>query len=60
MLLLLGLLLVSDYTSPVFDGPSGIHVGYGIEINGRFEAERPPTSAGLPSAGRAANFVPYV
>ena len=32
----------------------------GISISGRFEAERPPTSAGLPSGGRVATFVPYV
>ena len=28
----------------------------GVSINGRFEAERPPTSAGPPSGGRAAFF----
>ena len=39
-------------------GPSGICVGWGIEINGRFEAERPPTSVGPPSGGRTATFVP--
>ena len=42
------------------NGPSGIRVGWGIEINGRFEAERLPTSVGQPSGGQAATFVPYV
>ena len=41
-------------------GPSGIRLGWGIEINGRFEPERPPTSVGPPSGGRTATFVPYV
>ena len=36
----------------------GIRVGWGIETNGRFEAERPPTSVGPPSGGRAALFSP--
>ena len=39
-------------------GPSGIRVGWGIETNGRFEAERPPTSVGPPSGGRAAFLSP--
>ena len=39
---------------PGFCWPSGLRVGWGIEINGRFEAERPPTSAGPPSDERAA------
>ena len=42
------------HTSPAFAGLSGIHVGWGIEINGKFEAERPPATTGLPSGGRAA------
>ena len=29
------------YTSPGFAGLSGIRAGWGIKINGRFEAERP-------------------
>ena len=41
-------------------GPSGIRVGWVIEINGRFEAERPPASAGPPLGGQAATSVPYV
>ena len=41
-------------------GPFGIRVGWGIETNGRFEAERLPTSVGPPSGERAAPFVPYV
>ena len=45
---------------PAFAGPSGIRVEWGIEINGRFEAERPPASVGPPLGGRAATFVPYV
>ena len=40
--------------------PSGIRAGGLIEINGRFEAERPPVLAGPPSGGRAASSVPYV
>ena len=39
-------------------GPSGIRVGWGIETNGSFEAERPPTSAGPPSGERAAFLSP--
>ena len=41
-------------------GASGIRAGWGIEINGRFEAERPQSSIEPPSGGRVANFVPYV
>ena len=41
-------------TSLAFAGPSGIRIRWGIEINGRFEAERPPALAGLPSGGQAA------
>ena len=47
-------------TNLAFAGSSGILAGWGIEISGRFEAERPPASAGPPSGGRAANNVPYV
>ena len=36
------------FTSMAFAGPSGIRAGWGIEINGRFEAERPPASSGQP------------
>ena len=32
----------------------------GVSINGRFEAERPPASAGPPLGGQAATSVPYV
>ena len=32
-------------------GPSGICAGLGIEINGKFKAERPPASAGPPLGG---------
>ena len=39
-------------------GPAGIRVGWSIVINGRFEAERPPTSAGRPWGGRAATLIP--
>ena len=42
-----------------FTGPSGIRVGWDIEINGLFVAERPLVSAGPPSGGKAATFVPY-
>ena len=42
-------------TSPAFAGLSGIRVGWGIEINGRFVAERPPALVGW-----AATFVPCV
>ena len=38
-------------------GPSGIRAGWGIEINGRFEAERSPASAGPPSGWRAATLI---
>ena len=42
---------LSIYILPcLLAGPSGIRVG----TNGRFEAERPPTSVGLPSGERAA------
>ena len=34
-------------------GPSGIRAGWGIEINGRFDAKRPP-----PLGGRAAKLTP--
>ena len=48
------------FNSPAFAGPSGIRVGWGIDINGRYETESPPTSVGPPSGGRATTFVPYV
>ena len=34
----------------------GIRAGWGIEINGKFEAERPPSSVGPPSVGRPATL----
>ena len=46
------------YFPGLLAGPSGIRVG--VSNNGRFEAERPPTSVGPPSGGRAATFVLYV
>ena len=49
---------IIDNTSLALAGPSGIRAGWGIEINGRFEAERPPPSAGPPSGGRAATLTP--
>ena len=39
-------------------GPSGICTRWGIEVNGRFEVERPSASVGPPSGGRAATFIP--
>ena len=48
------------YFPGLLAGPSGIRVGWGIETNGRFETERPPTSVGPPSGGRTASSVPYV
>ena len=39
-------------------GPSGIRVRWGIETNGRFETEKPPTSVGPPSGGQAAFLSP--
>ena len=35
-------------------------VSDGVSNNGRFEAERPPTSVGPPSGGQAATFVLYL
>ena len=43
-------------TSLALAGPSGIRAGWGIEINGIFEAKRPPISAGPPSGGRTATM----
>ena len=40
--------------------PFGWAVEWGIETNGRFEAERPPISVGPLSGGRTASSVPYV
>ena len=57
-ILLRTLYFLGLYTSPAFAGLSGIRAGWGIEINGRFEAERLPVSAGPPSAGRAATVTP--
>ena len=45
-------------TSLALAGLYGIHAGWGIEINGRFEAERPPALAGSASDGRAAILTP--
>ena len=47
-------------TSPAFWLGLLAFVSDGVSINGRFEDERPPTSVGPPSGGRAATFVPYV
>ena len=49
---------IHTYTYPAFAGPSGIRAGWGIETNGRFEAERPSALAGPPSGGRAAFMTP--
>ena len=46
------------YTFPGFAESFGIRARWGIEINGRFEAERPPVSAGPSSGGRAATLIP--
>ena len=46
------------HTSLTLAGLSGIHAGWGTEINGRFEAKRSPALAGLPSAGWAATLTP--
>ena len=46
------------YTSPAFTGPSGIRAGWGIETNGRFDAEKLPALAMPPSGGRAATLTP--
>ena len=56
----LSILLITDRFPGLLAGSSGIRDGWVIEINGRFEAERPPASAGPPSHGRAASSVPYV
>ena len=37
-------------------GLSGIRAGWGIETNGRFEAERPTALARPPLGGRAATW----
>ena len=50
------MLLLHEYASPALARPSDILTGWSIEINGIFEAERPPTSAGSPSGGRAATL----
>ena len=47
-------------TSPTFWLGRLAFVWDGVSKNGRFEAERPPTSVGPASGGRAATFVPYV
>ena len=49
---------IYTYFLGLLAGPSGIRVGWGIETNGIFEAERPPTSVGPPSGGRAAFLSP--
>ena len=46
------------YFPGLLAGPSGIRVGWGIETNGRFKAERPPVSVGPPLGGRAAFQTP--
>ena len=50
--------LQGRYSPSLLAGPSGIRLGWGIETKGRFEAERPPTSVGPPSGGRAAFWSP--
>ena len=57
-LLSLGYVHFQTNTYLAFAGSSDIRVGWGIEVNGRFEAERPPASAGPPSDGRAATLTP--
>ena len=47
-----------DNTSLAFAGPFSIRAGSDIETNGRFQAERPPASAGSPSGARATISVP--
>ena len=39
-------------------GLSGIRVRWGIKVNGRFEADRPPALVGPLSGGRAATLTP--
>ena len=48
------------FTYLALAGPSGISAVWGIEINGRFEAERPLAlaSAGPHSGGQAATLTP--
>ena len=52
------LAFILTYLPGLLAGPSGIRAGWGIETKGRFEAERPPTSVGPPSGGRAAFQTP--
>ena len=49
---------MNTFTSPALDGPSGIRAGWGIKINSRFEAERPPALAGPLSGWQAATLIP--
>ena len=49
-----------DHFPGFLAGPSGISTEWVVEINGRFEAERPPNSAGPPSGERATSSVPYI
>ena len=50
----------SQITSSGFiAGPSGIRAGWVIEINGRFEAKRPPALAGFGFVKLLASLDPY-
>ena len=50
------------YLPGLLAGLSGICAKWGIKINGRFEAERPPASVGPPSGGQAVfdSYAPLV
>ena len=41
-----------------FAGPSGLRAEWGVEINDRFDAERPPASTGPPSGGQTTTLKP--
>ena len=53
-------IVTGQYFPGLLAGPSGIRVGWAIETNGRFDAERPPTSVGPTSGGRTASSVHFV
>ena len=48
----------NTFSPGLLAGLPSIRVGWGIKTNDRFEAERPPTSVGPPSGGRAAFQIP--